>query len=159
MTVTQDPCAAAPSGLLGLDEQVCYAIYSAGIAIQRAYKPVLNGLGLTYPQYLVMNVLWRSAEQTVGAIADRLALEPSTITPLLKRLETAGLVQRTRSVADERKVLISLTDAGKALEPQATCLAERLLSTSGSTLDELGDLNRRVAALRDSIYAALESAE
>ena len=85
------------SGPVPLNDQLCYAIYSAGMAIQRLYKPMLDELGLTYPQYLVLNVLWQEDEQTVGGIAEKLALESSTLTPLLKRLEAAGLVRRTRN--------------------------------------------------------------
>lgn len=93
-----------------LHDQLCYAIYTAGIAIQRAYKPLLDELGLTYPQYLVLNVLWSEDEQTVGAIANTLALESSTLTPLLKRLETSGLLRRTRNLSNERQVVIALTE-------------------------------------------------
>jgi DNA-binding MarR family transcriptional regulator len=142
-------------GPLNLDDQVCYAIYSAGIAIQRAYKPVLDGLGLTYPQYLVMNVLWRQDRQTVGGIAEQLALESSTLTPLLKRLEAAGLVWRTRNPNDERQVIIALTEEGQAMKPRATCLAERLLETSGWSPDDLAALNRGARRLRDSIYKSI----
>ena len=105
-----------PTGPMSLDDHLCYSIYSAGIAIQRAYKPVLDELGLTYPQYLVMNVLWHEDRQTVGGIAERLALESSTLTPLLKRLEAAGLIARIRDVQDERRVHISLTAAGRKLK-------------------------------------------
>src|ERR1043165_4498595 len=90
-----------------LDNQLCYSIYTAGIAVQRLYKPLLDELGLTYPQYLVLNVLWRDDNQAVGAIADRLALESSTLTPLLKRLEAAGLLRRTRNPENERQVVIA----------------------------------------------------
>ncbi|WP_049732493.1 MarR family winged helix-turn-helix transcriptional regulator, partial [Rhizobium ecuadorense] len=102
----------------------CYAIYTAGIAIQRAYKPLLDELGLTYPQYLVLNVLWSEDGQTVGAIANALALESSTLTPLLKRLETSGLLRRTRNLSNERQVLIALTDEGRALQHKAGCLSD-----------------------------------
>src|SRR5690606_39076894 len=104
-----------PKGPAPLDDQLCYAIYSAGMAIQRVYKPLLDQLGLTYPQYLVLNVLWRRDEQTVGVIAQQLALESSTLTPLLKRLEAAGLVRRTRNPQNERQVVIGLTDQGRAM--------------------------------------------
>lgn len=138
-----------------LDDQLCYAIYSAGMAIQRVYKPLLDELGLTYPQYLVLNVLWRDDELTVGAIAERLALESSTLTPLLKRLESAGLLRRTRNPANERQVVIALTDAGRALQSRAGCLNEALLAISGQPLSNLGELNREVRQLRDTIYRNL----
>jgi DNA-binding MarR family transcriptional regulator len=138
---------------LPLDDQLCYAIYSAGIAIQRVYKPLLDGLGLTYPQYLVLNVLWRQDGQTVGGIAERLALESSTLTPLLKRLEGAGLVRRTRNPQNERQVVVALTDAGRALQTQAGCLGETLRAAAAQSPQELGQLNRDIRRLRDAIYS------
>ena len=138
--------------LLPLDDQLCYAIYSTGIAIQRAYKPLLDTLGLTYPQYLVLNVLWREDRQTVGGIAEQLALESSTLTPLLKRLEAGGLVVRTRNPENERQVIVALTDAGRALRSRVGCLGETLLAASGQAPAELGQLNREVKRLRDAIY-------
>lgn len=140
------------NALLPLDDQLCYAIYSAGIAIQRAYKPLLDALGLTYPQYLVLNILWREDAQTVGGIADQLALESSTLTPLLKRLEAGGLVRRTRNPENERQVIVALTDAGRALQSKAGCVGETLLTASGQEPAELGRLNREVRRLRDAIY-------
>lgn len=140
------------NALLPLDDQLCYAIYSAGMAIQRAYKPLLDTLGLTYPQYLVLNVLWREDGQTVGGIAEQLALESSTLTPLLKRLEAGGLVVRTRNPENERQVIVALTDAGRALRHKVGCLGEELLAASGQAPAELGALNREVRRLRDAIY-------
>nr|WP_294813110.1 MarR family transcriptional regulator [uncultured Sphingomonas sp.] len=137
---------------LPLDDQLCYAIYSAGMAIQRLYKPLLDELGLTYPQYLVLNILWREDGQTVGGIAEQLALESSTLTPLLKRLEAAGLVRRTRNPDNERQVMIELTERGRALQPQAGCLGEALLAASGQLPERLGELNRNVRELRDALY-------
>jgi len=140
-----------------LDNQVCYAIYSAGMAIQRLYKPWLDQLGLTYPQYLVLNVLWQEDEQTVGHIGEKLALESSTLTPLLKRLESAGLLRRTRNPDNERQVVISLTDQGLALRSRAGCLGDALLDSSSHTPNQLGSLNHQVRQLRDDIYAKLGS--
>jgi DNA-binding MarR family transcriptional regulator len=138
-----------------LDDQICYAVYSAGMAIQRLYKPWLDKLGLTYPQYLVLNVLWREDQQTVGGIAEKLALESSTLTPLLKRLEAAGLVRRTRNPDNERQVLVALTQQGTELQARAGCLGDALQQGSGQTAGELGTLNRKVRELRDNIYAAI----
>lgn len=135
-----------------LEDQLCYAVYSAGIAIQRLYKPLLDALGLTYPQYLVLNALWREDGQTVGGIAQALALESSTMTPLLKRLETAGLVARSRNPDNERQVVVTLTSRGQALKRQAGCLGQRLLAASGETPAMLGELNERLKALRDAVY-------
>jgi DNA-binding MarR family transcriptional regulator len=138
-----------------LHDQLCYAIYTAGIAIQRAYKPVLDALGLTYPQYLVLNVLWSQDGQTVGAIANALALESSTLTPLLKRLEASGLLLRTRNISNERQVLIALTDAGRELQHKAGCLSDTLLAASTQAPPELAALNRDVRHLRDAIYSQI----
>ena len=135
-----------------LDDQLCFAIYSAGMAIQRVYKPLLDDLGLTYPQYLVLNVLWREDKLTVGSIAERLALESSTLTPLLKRLEAAGLLRRTRNPANERQVVVALTDKGRELRSRAGCLADALLSSSGQSPAHLNQINREVRELRDAIY-------
>ncbi|WP_037086921.1 MarR family winged helix-turn-helix transcriptional regulator [Neorhizobium vignae] len=138
-----------------LPDQLCYAIYTAGMAIQRAYKPLLDELGLTYPQYLVLNVLWAKDEQTVVSIADKLALESSTLTPLLKRLEAAGLVRRTRNASNERQVLVALTDQGRSLQHKAGCLSDTLLAASTQTPPELAALNRDVRHLRDAIYSQI----
>lgn len=138
-----------------LHDQLCYAIYTAGIAIQRAYKPFLDKLHLTYPQYLVLNVLWREDEQTVGTIAHSLALESSTLTPLLKRLEAAGLLQRTRNLSNERQVVVALTDEGRALQHKAGCLSDALLAASTQTPQELAILNRDVRHLRNAIYSQI----
>ena len=135
-----------------LDDQLCYAIYTAGIAIQRLYKPVLDELGLTYPQYLVLNVLWRDDSQTVGAIAEKLALESSTLTPLLKRLETSGLVHRSRNPENERQVVVALTDEGKALRLRGGCRGDALLSAPGKTPGDLATLNKGIRELRNQIY-------
>jgi len=145
-----------PNNPVPLDDQVCYAIYSAGMAIQRVYKPLLDRLGLTYPQYLVLNVLWRADKQTVGALADSLALESSTLTPLLKRLEAAGLLQRTRNPENERQVVIALTDQGRAIQSEAGCLGDALLAASKQPVPHLGKLNREIRELRDAIYANID---
>jgi DNA-binding MarR family transcriptional regulator len=122
------------------------------MAIQRVYKPLLDDLGLTYPQYLALNVLWREDNLTVGSIAERLALESSTLTPLLKRLEAAGLLRRTRNPANERQVVVALTDKGRELRSRAGCLADALLSSSGQSPTHLNQINRDVRELRDAIY-------
>lgn len=142
-------------GPVPLEQQLCYTIYSADIAIQRAYKPLLDGLGLTYPQYLVLNILWREDEQSVGSIAGHLALESSTLTPLLKRLEAAGLVRRTRNPENERQVVVSLTPQGIALKSKSGCLGEALLTASGRAPAELASLNEEVRQLRDAIYTRI----
>lgn len=139
-----------------LDEQLCFSLYGAGIAINRTYKPQLDGLGVTYPQYLVLSALWESDGMTVGAIATRLALEPSTITPLVKRLEQAGFVERQRSEHDERQVHVHVTQAGRDLRAKTRCLAETLALRSGMTSKELVALNQQVQRLRDALSGSMD---
>jgi DNA-binding MarR family transcriptional regulator len=135
---------------LPLDQQLGFGLYSAFMAVSRTYKPWLDQLGLTYPQYLVMCVLWEEDDQTIGGVAARLDLEPSTITPLVKRLEQAGHVVRQRNPSDERQVRVRLTDRGRAVRAQTRTLADALYGRSGMTVEEIGDLNTRVKALRDA---------
>jgi DNA-binding MarR family transcriptional regulator len=145
---------ATTSRQLPLDRQLCFSIYGADLAINRAYKPLLDQLGLTYPQYLVLHALWESDGLTITAIADRLALEPSTITPLVKRLELAGFLTRQRNPQDERQVQVRLTDKGRAMRDESACLGEALFRKAGMTLDELTALNRQVQRLRDALASA-----
>jgi DNA-binding MarR family transcriptional regulator len=139
---------------LPLDRQLGFGLYSAFMAVSRVYKPWLDQLGLTYPQYLVLCVLWEDDDQTIGGIASRLDLEPSTITPLMKRLEQAGHVVRQRNPADERQVRVRLTDQGRAVRAQTRTLAQALYDRSGMTVAEVADLNDRVRALRDAFRTA-----
>lgn len=134
-----------------LDRQLCFSIYGADLAINRAYKPLLDRLGLTYPQYLVLHALWETDGLTISAIAERLALEPSTITPLVKRLEAAGFLGRRRNPQDERQVQVRLTDKGRDMREESACLGEALLKKAGMSLEELGQLNRQVQRLRDAL--------
>ncbi|MDQ0475417.1 MarR family winged helix-turn-helix transcriptional regulator [Labrys wisconsinensis] len=136
---------------LPLDDQICFTLYATSMAITRTYKPMLDAMGITYPQYLVLNVLGETDGATIGAIAGRLDLESSTVTPPVKRLEQAGLVTRQRSHADERQVQVRLTEAGRALLAQSKCLGETLIERSGMTLAEIDGLNRGVQALRDAL--------
>jgi DNA-binding MarR family transcriptional regulator len=136
-----------------LDQLLCFSLYGANMAINRVYKPLLDDLGLTYPQYLVLNVLWERGQETVGGIAERLALESSTITPLVKRLEQAGLVERRRNPADERQVVVTPTDAGRAMQDRTHCLGEELLAAAGQPVEQLIDLTRQVQRLRESLMA------
>jgi len=134
-----------------LDHQLCFSLYSASMAISRAYKPMLDALGITYPQYLVLHALWEQDGRTIGEIADRLGLESSTITPLVKRLESAGFLARARNPDDERQVLVRLTKRGREIRDECGCLGEELLARSGMTVEQLGKLNRKVQALRDAV--------
>ena len=133
---------------LQLDHQLCFALYSASLAMTKLYKPLLDPLGLTYPQYLVMLVLWEGDGVTVSQLGERLALDSGTLTPLLKRLEGAGLLQRLRDSADERRVLLRLTAAGRALKTRAVAVPEAVACASGCALDELAALTARLQALR-----------
>ena len=103
------------SAPLPLENQLCFSLYAASMAVTRSYKPMLDMLGVTYPQYLVLHALWEMDGRTIGAIADRLSLESSTVTPLVKRLEAAGLALRRRNPQDERQVQVTLTEAGQAI--------------------------------------------
>ncbi len=134
-----------------LDNQLCFALYATSMAINRTYKPMLDEMGITYPQYLVLNALGEADGMSVGTIARRLALESSTVTPLVKRMEQAGLVTRQRSHADERQVQVDLTTAGRTLLTQCNCLGETLIERSGMSLAEIDALTRKVWALRDAL--------
>lgn len=134
-----------------LEQQLCFSLYSTSLAVNRLYKPMLDELGITYPQYLVLNVLWEKDDLRVGTIAARLDLEASTITPLVKRLEAASLVRRVRSIEDERSVLVSLTDKGKILSEQSRCLGEALFAKIGMTTKDLAALNQQIRRLRAAL--------
>ncbi len=138
---------------LPLDRQLCFSLYATSIAITRVYKPMLDRLGITYPQFLVLSALWEEDARTVGGIADRLSLESSTITPLVKRMEAAGLVARARDPADERQVRVTLTAAGLALQEECGCLGEALVAKSGMSMAALEALNREMAGLRAALVA------
>jgi DNA-binding MarR family transcriptional regulator len=134
-----------------LEDFLCFAVYTASHALNRAYKPLLEPLGLTYPQYLVMVALWREDDQTVGGLGQRLALESSTLTPLLKRLEAAGLLARRRDTLDERQVRIALTPAGRRLRARAAGVPACIQAATGLGDRELRQLTSRITALRDAV--------
>jgi DNA-binding MarR family transcriptional regulator len=136
---------------LQLDRQLCFALYSASLAMTKLYKPLLEPLQLTYPQYLVMLVLWEGDGITVSQLGDRVALDSGTLTPLLKRLEASNLLRRLRDSADERRVLLQLTPAGRALKAQAITVPEDVACASGCALDDLASLTARLKTLRDQI--------
>ncbi|WP_254425047.1 MarR family transcriptional regulator [Rhodanobacter sp. B04] len=138
----------APTGAPRLDVQVCFALYSAGLAMNKVYRKLLKPLDLTYPQYLVMMVLWEDASLSVSEIGTRLFLDSATLTPLLKRLETSGLVARSRSREDERHVVISLTARGKALQAKAGKVQESVLCATQCTPEELKHLKGELESLR-----------
>jgi DNA-binding MarR family transcriptional regulator len=138
-----------------LDSQLCFSLYAASIAVNRTYKPILDGLGLTYPQYLVLSSLWEEDGLAISAIADRLSLESSTITPLVKRLEAAGFLTRLRNPKDERQVLVSLTDKGRSMKEKTACLTQTLLERSGMTVDQIIKLNRQVRGLTEALGSGM----
>jgi DNA-binding MarR family transcriptional regulator len=134
-----------------LNEQLCFAVYSLSLAINKAYRPLLKKLGLTYSQYLVMLVLWEGDERTVSDIGEQLFLDSATLTPLLKRLESAQLLQRVRSSKDERQVIICLTDRGRDLREQASHIMDELLCAMGCPVEELVSLRDRMKVLRNHL--------
>jgi MarR family transcriptional regulator, organic hydroperoxide resistance regulator len=138
-----------------LGNQLCFAVYSTAHAFNRFYKPLLDRLGLTYPQYLVMLVLWEQDGVSVKEIGDRLFLDSGTLTPLLKRMEMAGLVKRTRSSQDERQVIVALTPQGEGLKEKARNLPLSILAASRCSVAELVALKNEVEALRDKLNAAV----
>ena len=144
---------------LRLDHQLCFALYSASLAMTKLYKPLLTELGLTYPQYLALLALWERDGQRVSDLGARLFLDSGTLTPLLKRLEAADLVRRQRSREDERTVLIHLTEAGHALKARAAAVPGCMLKATGCGLGEVVNLTRRVQALRDQLGALALSPE
>lgn len=146
---------------MALDDHLCFALYSASMAVTRLYKPMLDELGITYPQYLVLNALNDEAAGqgdeggflTVGGLAAKLSLEPSTITPLVKRLEAAGLVARVRSQTDEREVRVSLTEGGQGVMAKTACLGEALMAKSEMAMGDLGKLRDLVREFRTKVAA------
>lgn len=133
---------------------LCFAAYSASLAFNRFYKPMLDKMGLTYPQFLAMTLLWREDNQTVGQLGERLFLESNTLTPLIKRLEAAGLVERARDRADERVVRVSLTSSGKDLAAQAGCLPAAVQGATDLSPEAMFELRDGLARLRDQLRVA-----
>ena len=135
-----------------LGDFLCFAIYSANLAFGRAYKPILEEVGLTYTQYIVLVALWEEDDQTVGSLGEKLFLESNTLTPILKKLEAMGYLRRQRDPADERQVRVSLTSAGRSL--QEKCVSTSLIEASGLTAGEFAKLQKSVARLRDNLINA-----
>ena len=136
-----------------LRNQLCFSVYSTALAINRLYKPLLDPIELTYPQFLVLRTLWEEDGQGIGDIADQLSLEPSTITPLVKRLEQAGFVTRNRNTTDERQVHVRLTQKGRDVQGKTDCLKEALFKKAGMSDDELARLNKDIRRLLDGLTA------
>lgn len=154
---------AAPDDWLALDHQLCFALYAASLAMTKAYKPLLAPLGLTYPQYLVMLVLWETAGVaaaglTVSQLGERLTLDSGTLTPLLKRLAALGLLQRQRDATDERRVLLRLTPAGQSLKAQALAVPQAIACATACDLQQIGRLAAQLTTLRRRLQAAAPNA-
>jgi len=150
MNTKTDPVTSA-NALLHLDQQMCFALYSANLALHKVYRKLLGQLDLTYPQYLVMLVLWQRDDVTVSDIGEKLFLESATLTPLLKRLEVAGLLLRQRAKADERQVIITLTEAGRMLQEKAKSIPEAILCATECDVDEMVALKRQLELLRANL--------
>ena len=135
-----------------LSDFLCFAIYSANLAYGRAYKPILEELGLTYTQYIAIVALWENDNQTVSGLGEKLFLESNTLTPILKKLEGMGYLRRQRDPTDERQVLVSLTDAGRLLREKG--LTMNLVKASGLTPEEFGKMQKGVVTLRDNLIEA-----
>lgn len=142
---------------LHLSDMVCFAIYSTANALTRAYQPILSKVDLTYPQFLVMMVLWEKDDQAVSEIGAKLNLDSGTLTPLLKRLEAAGRIARRRNPEDERQVRITLTDQGRALRQQAEAIPDQVLCALGEPLDDLQDLRTRLLDVRNNLKNSISS--
>jgi len=136
---------------LALDKQLCFALYSASLAMTKVYKPLLAPLGLTYPQYLVMLALWEEDAQSVSALGARLALDSGTLTPLLKRLQAQGELERERDSVDERRVIVRLTEAGRKLKVKARKVPPQIASATGCELAEIAALTRQLTEMRDAL--------
>jgi DNA-binding MarR family transcriptional regulator len=147
--------------MLRLDNQLCFALYSTSLAMTKLYKPLLDRLGLTYPQYLVMLVLWEQDALTVGELGERLFLDSGTLTPLLKRMQAAGWLTRERAKEDERRVVVALTPEGRKLRRSAVSVPQEVSCATQCTLDEVTELRQRLHGLRQrlSLRAVEPSAE
>jgi MarR family transcriptional regulator, organic hydroperoxide resistance regulator len=157
MTPTSTPAAAtagSEENWLRLDSQICFSLQAASRAFNGVYRVILKDLGLTYPQYLVMLVLWEEGELPVKKLGEHLRLDSGTLSPLLKRLESAGLVRRERSARDERSVEVRLTEKGTALRERAVRVPRRIVAATGLDLKEIGELRERL----DQLTTALDTA-
>ena len=150
MSKNPDPCES-----LLLDNQLCFALHSTSLLMTKVYKPLLQALGLTYPQYLAMMVLWEEDGLTVGEISSRLLTDPGSLTPLLKRLEAESLLSRTRSREDERVVIVELTAQGRSLRDKAQSIPPCILGASGFSLERLQNLQAELQALRSHLQESL----
>lgn len=158
MSTLKDKEAATPAPALSLDNFLCFAVYTAGHAFNRLYKPLLDELGLTYTQYLAMVLLWNEDDQTVGRLGEQLFLESNTLTPLLKRLEAMGHVERRRDAADERVVRVRLTAEGRALRQKAESVPPCVLDATALEVPEAVRLTRELTQLRARLLSPRDPA-
>ena len=150
---------AEPEDLLRLDLQLCFAVYTASNLITRLYRPLLEPLGITYPQYLAMMALWEHSPRTVGELGEALGLDSGTLTPLLKRLEANGLVARKRALEDERRVMVELTSAGQKLRARAASIPKELICKLPLPLEEAAELRDALRRLTRDLQALPEGNE
>jgi MarR family transcriptional regulator, organic hydroperoxide resistance regulator len=144
---------------LNLDDHMCFTLYSASLAMTKIYKPLLSKFGLTYPQYLVLIVLWKKNEITVNSLGESLFLDSGTLTPLLKRLEKLALITRKREATDGRQVIIALTQLGQSLRNEIAHVPQKVSCTTGYTLPEINALNQKLKILRANLHANLQKAK
>ncbi|MGV4986149.1 MarR family winged helix-turn-helix transcriptional regulator [Streptomyces sp. NRAIS4] len=152
--MTATPAPAPEADWLRLDRQICFSLHAASRAFNGVYRVILKDLGLTYPQYLVMLVLWEQGELPVKKLGEHLRLDSGTLSPLVKRLEAAGLVRRERSAEDERSVHVRLTEEGTALRERALEVPRRIMGATGFDLTEIAELRERLDRLTTALDAA-----
>lgn len=140
---------------LKLENQLCFSLYACSRAILRLYRPFLDEMNLTYPQYLVLLVLWEKQQSSVKELGELLELDSGTLTPMLKRMETAELIDRKRDKADERVVLVTITEKGTSIKEKAACVPQSLLNTSGMSVEEILALNKAIKHLSHQVHSAL----
>ena len=159
-TAKSSPLVAMPeSAWLLLENQMCFALYSASLTMTKVYKPLLNKFGLTYPQYLVMLVLWEQDKRSVSALGARLYLDSGTLTPLLKRLEMLAFITRSRDATDERRVIVALTTTGKRLHKQSLTVPQNISCATERSLSKLKTLTRQLGALRAALLCSAGNTE
>jgi len=152
MSARNPPLSSKPAASLLLNEQLCFALYSTMLGMNKVYRKLLRTLGVTYPQYLVLLVLWERDSLTVSEIGEQLFLDSTTLTPLLKRMETLGLLDRNRAKADERQVIISLTKRGRELKHRIKAVPEGVFCATECTPDELSSIRDQLFLLRDRLF-------
>lgn len=154
-SIHDDPSA----GPAPLSKQMCFALYSASLALTQIYKPLLKPLGLTYPQYLIMLILWEKDGRTLKEIGGMLGQKSGALTPVLKRMEQEGFLERVRDEADERALNIRLTDHGRALKVQAANVGTGVIGACGVSFDGLMDLHGQLIALRDNLINSIDASQ